>query len=129
MDSLNTGRSEFKEMSTNMRSKSSDINFSETNQRGFLLRSESNNYKSKILDMKNTIASKNVEIYGIKQEYDNMKLVIQHLRSQLSKAKKYLKNQDYTKFKNLEAEEDDFKGYEYLKRLNKYSMVDFNRRK
>lgn len=62
MDSIHTGRSELKEMSMNMRSRSSDVNFSETNQRGFLLRSEANNNKSKILDLKNTLAAKNVEI-------------------------------------------------------------------
>jgi len=61
-NNLNTGRSELKDMSVRMRSKSNDINFSETKQRGFLLRSEANTYKVKILELKNHVAEKNVEI-------------------------------------------------------------------
>lgn len=78
------------------------MSFSETNQRGFLLRSEANNYKAKILELKNAVAQKNVEIYGLKQEYEHINMIMQHQRGILKKLKTNAKEKSPSKYKEIQ---------------------------
>jgi len=53
---------EMREFSKTARSRSQELLLSDTKQRGFILRSEANNYKKVILEYKNKLANQNVSL-------------------------------------------------------------------
>jgi len=63
-DTLRKSSSKFemREFSRTARSRSQELLLSDTTQRGFILRSEANNYKKVILDYKNKLANQNVAL-------------------------------------------------------------------